>query len=1094
MHVIFRESHGLDEAATPVDLGQSPGDLVVLSFSDSDLGAFAAGWHRAAGSLPTLRLANLAALKHPLSVDTYIESTLSGAKGILIRLIGGVPYWSYGLQQVEALARRKGIALAVLPADGRPDPRLDAVSTLPVSTLKRLADLCNTGGAVAAQAALAQFALATGLYAGPVSGAKSLPEVGAWSAESGLSCPAAAAFGMTRPRVLVVFYRTWLTAHDLAPIETLSGTLKARGFDVVCIFVPSLKSPDARRWTERWVRYLAPKAIINATSFSARGDDGASPLDSAGVPVFQVALSTSTHRAWSSADRGLSPSDLAMHVVLPEVDGRIFAGVVSFKEPATRDPATEFSRFAHKDDEARIAAVVNRVAGWIRLSTIDAPEKRLALILSTYPGKTHQMAHAVGLDALASADAILDDLESSGYRAGSGAPLAESLAEETQAWPISDYLKALKTLPVILSDALTKVWGAPRDDPFARDDAFHFAAVHRGSVLVALQPERGQLDARDAEYHDLSRTPRHAYVAFYLWLRHKLGLHALVHIGAHGTLEWLPGKSVALSNSCWPEALIGDLPVIYPFIVNDPGEAAQAKRRIGALTLGHIPPALRQGGTPERLTRLEGLLDEFSNADGLDPRRRDRLQADIRAEAAVAGVEADLGLDQATSLAEAITRIDRFVCDVKESRYGDGLHVFGRMSVNAMPGSETSVTAERQGLIDALAGRRVAPGPSGSPYRGRSDVLPTGRNLYTTDPRSVPSRAAYAQGVKLADELVRRHLQDAGDYPKGLVVDLWGSATMRTSGEEFAMALHLLGAKPIWDDASDRVSGVEILPLALLDRPRIDVTLRVSGLFRDVFPTLSTLFGQAVKALSRRDEAPDWNPYAGQNAGSRVFGPAPGSYGLGMGDAVQDFTEVGRVRAGDAWLAASAWALDGPEPAKDTQGIAARVAQADAFVHPQDLPETDLLLAADYAAHEAGFAAAQRITGGAAALYHLDATNPGRPIARPLREEIARVVRGRAANPGWITGMMRHGFRGAAEIAATLDHLAAFAHLAGVVEPHLIDLYHDATLGEENVRDFLLRENPEALAAMETCFSALHAAGLWQTRRNSILAKLELRA
>ncbi|MCA3447203.1 MAG: cobaltochelatase subunit CobN [Rhodobacter sp.] len=1094
MHVIFRESHGLDETATPTDLGQSPADLVVLSFSDSDLGAFAAGWHRAEGRLPGLRLANLAALRHPLSVDTYLERTLSGAKGILIRLIGGVPYWSYGLAQVEALARAKGIALAVLPADGRADARLEAVSTLPASTLKRLAQLCDTGGAVAAQAALAQMALAAGLYAGPVPGAKTLPEVGGWTPQDGLTCPAAFGATATRPRVLVVFYRAWLTAHDLDPVQALIAALRDRGFDVLGLFAPSLKAPGAARWMARWVKALRPAAIVNATAFSARGDDGQTPLDGAGVPVFQVALSTATRQAWDGAARGLSPSDLAMHVVLPEVDGRLFAGVASFKEPGTADAALQFARFAHRADAARVCAIADRVAGWVRLGATAVADKRVALVLSTYPGKAHQMAHAVGLDALASAEAMLADLADAGYRAPPGGPLAGALMQETLDWSLGDYRLAVQTLPASLRQALQSAWGAPEDDPAVAGGRFRFAALRRGNVLVALQPERGQVAERDGEYHDLSRTPRHGYVAFYLWLRQAFGAQALVHIGAHGTLEWLPGKAVALSDACWPEALTGDLPVIYPFIVNDPGEAAQAKRRIGALTLGHIPPALRPGGTPERLARLEGLLDEFSNADGLDPRRRDRLQADIRAEAAAAGVEADLGLDRAASLAEAITRIDRFVCDVKESQFGDGLHIFGRVPPHATPEAEASAHAERASLLEALAGRRIAPGPSGSPYRGRADVLPTGRNLFSTDPRAVPSRAAHAQGVKLAEELVRRHLQDQGDWPRGLVVDLWGSATMRTAGEEFAMALHLLGAKPVWDEGSDRVSGVEILPVALLERPRIDVTLRVSGLFRDVFPGLSALFGQAVRALAARDEAADWNPYAGRAAAARVYGPEPGTYGLGMASAAEDYSDEGRAKAGEAWLSASAWALDGQEPVQDRAGIAARVVAADSFVHLQDLPETDLLLAADYAAHEAGFAAARAMTGGQAALYHLDITDPARPRARALREEVARVVRGRAANPGWLAGMMRHGFRGGAEMAATLDHLAAFAHLAGVVEPHLFDLYHDATLGDDSVRAFLARENPGALAAMEARFAALNAAGLWRTRRNSILATLGRRA
>jgi cobaltochelatase CobN len=1094
MHVIFRESHGLEETETPVDLGQAAAELVVLSFSDSDLGAFAAGWHRGGGRdgrMPSLRLANLAALKHPLSVDTYVERTLDGARGILIRLIGGVPYWSYGLQQVEALARAKGIALAVLPADGRPDARLDAVSTVPASTLRRLAQYCDAGGAVAAQAALAQLALAAGLYAGPVAGAKGLPEVGAWTPEDGVACPLAVSLG-TGPLVLVVFYRSWLVAADLAPVEALTAALRARGFRVLGLFVPSLKAPDARGWLARQVAHLAPAAIVNATSFSGRGDSAGSPLDAAGVPVFQVALATSSRAAWDGAERGLSPADLAMHVVLPEVDGRLFAGVASFKEPEARDEALQFSRHAHRPEPARIDAIADRVAGWHRLATTPAEDRRPALVLSTYPGREWNLAHAVGLDALASAEAILADLAGAGHDIAPGPMLDLALKHERIRWPLADYRRALAALPESLRTALFTTWGAPEDDPDATDGAFAFAALRRGRALVALQPERGTPKARSDDYHDLSRTPRHAYVAFYLWLREQAD--ALIHIGAHGTLEWLPGKAVALSDACWPEALIGSTPVIYPFIVNDPGEAAQAKRRIGAVTLGHVPPPLRPSGTPQRLVRLEALLDEFSNADGLDPRRRDRLMQDIRAEARALGVEDDLGIPAAAGPAEAIARIDRFVCDVKESQFGDGLHVWGRApAAQAAFDAAASARAERQALLDAVAGRRIEPGPSGSPYRGRGDVLPTGRNLYTTDPRSVPTRAAYAQGVKLAGELVRRHLQDEGDWPRSVIVDLWGSATMRTAGEEFAMALALIGARPRWDEGSERVAGVEILPIAELDRPRIDVTLRVSGLFRDVFPTLSALFQQAVRALAARDEAPDWNPYAGRE-GARVYGPAPGSFGLGMGADLGDYSDEGRRKAGEAWLSASAWAFDGDSAARDEAGLRARVAAAEAFVHLQDLPETDILLAEDYATHEAGFAAAQKVAGGHAALYHLDNTDPARPRARALPEEVARVVLARAANPAWIAGMRRHGFRGAAEIATTLENMAAFAHLAGAVSPHLFDLFWEATLGDAEVTDFLDTANPEALAAMRARFAELHAAGLWRSRRNSILAEVGARA
>ncbi|MBU2962013.1 cobaltochelatase subunit CobN [Citreicella sp. C3M06] len=1098
MHVVFRESHGLEETETPTDLGQDAADLVVLSLSDSDLGAFAEGWHRGGGPegrLPSLRLANIAALKHPLSVDTYVENTLSGAKGILIRLIGGVPYWPYGLQHIQSLARTHGIALAVLPGDGRADSRLDELSTLPISTLRRLAHHCDTGGAIAAQAALAQLALAAGLYAGPVQGPKALPSVGAWTPETGLTCPAAVQALTGQRRIVIVFYRSYLVAADLAPIKAFFHALRDRCCDVVALFAPSLKAPEAAGWLRRQIARLRPDAILNATAFSGKGGDGRSPLDAAGVPVFQVALATSTRDAWAMGERGLSPADLAMHVVLPEVDGRILAGVASFKQPGPRDAHLQFSRHAHQPDPERIDAIATRVMGWLDLADKPPVERRVALILSTYPGKDWNMGHAVGLDAPQSARVICEDLAAAGYDTGTGSPpcgdvLQTGLAARQTRWPLAEYQSALARLPAAMQEALTTAWGAPEDDPDVHDGAFHFAAMPCGKLWIALQPERGLPGGREDSYHDLSRVPRHAYVAFYHWLQQQCD--ALIHIGAHGTLEWLPGKSVALSGSCWPEVLTGSLPVIYPFIVNDPGEAAQAKRRIGAVTLGHIPPPLRNSGTPDRLARLESLLDEFSNADGLDPRRRDRLQSDIRAEAQTQGIERDLGLDGASCSAEAITRIDRFVCDIKDSQFGEGLHIWGRPPRGKAPfATAGSVAAERQSLLDALDGRRIAPGPSGSPYRGRRDVLPTGRNLFTTDPRAVPTRAAHAQGARLAQELIRRHLQDEGDWPRGVIVDLWGSATMRTAGEDFAMALDLLGVRPVWDAGSERVSGIEVVPLSELDRPRIDVTLRVSGLFRDVFPTLSALFAQAVRALAARDEATDWNPYVGRDDLARVYGPAPGEFGLAMGAALEDYTDAGRRMAGEAWLSASSWALDGETASQDIVGIRNLVAQADGFVHAQDLPETDLLLASDYATHEAGFAAAQQITGGRAALYHLDNTLPERPRARALTEEIARVVHARAAHPGWIAGMKQHGFRGAAEIAATLDNMASFAHLAGAVSPHLFDLYHDATLGDPETDGFLRDANPQAHAAMQARFADLLRAGLWRTRRNSVLADLE---
>jgi cobaltochelatase CobN len=796
--------------------------------------------------------------------------------------------------------------------------------------------------------------------------------------------------------------------------------------------------------------------------------------------VFQVALSTARRDQWAESQRGLSPGDLAMHVVLPEIDGRLFAGVVSFKSPDERDPDLQFSRLEHRADDERVGAVAGRVTAWHSLANKPPHEKHLAIVLSNYPGRPYQIAHAVGLDALASVEALSSDLGAAGFDVQAATRLVDALSRSQLSWDIVEYRAALSALPRPLQDELSNAWGAVEDDPCCRNGRIHFVAIRCGKAIIAVQPERGEAKTRDGTYHDLSRTPRHAYVAFYLWLRRQ-GIDALVHMGAHGTLEWLPGKSVALSQACWPEALTGDLPVLYPFIVNDPGEAAQAKRRITAVTIGHLPPPLQPAALPDSLRRLERLLDEYSTADGLDPARRQRLIASIRDEARAAGLEDDLGLAVSAASAEAVPRIDRFVCDLKESQFGDGLHVFGRGACGE---------AEKAALLAALSGRRVAPGPAGSPYRGRSDVLPTGRNLFAVDPRAVPTPSAHAQGVKLAEELLRRHLQDHGDWPRGLMVDLWGSSTMRTAGEDFAMALHLAGIAPRWHHASGRVSGYDIISPAELGRPRIDVTLRVSGLFRDVFSNLALLFEAASGALSAREGEDDENPYRHRVA--RVFAPRPGQYGVGIASLPDVFTAESRQAAGEAWLSASSWAFarDG-EMRPDRTGIETRLAATDAFVHAQDLPETDLLLAADFAAHEAGVAAAAAGLGSPApSLYHLDATRPDQPRTRSLTEEISRVVRARAANPDWIAGMMGHGFRGAAEIAATLEHMAAFAHLANVVPSHLFDLYFDATLGNDRVRSFVACENPAALVAIETCFRRLREASLWNTRRNSIAAAL----
>ena len=1095
MHVLFREKHGLEETDIPIDLKQKPADLVVLSYSDSDLKAFAEGWRRgyknSSKNFITLRLANISNLRHPLSIDTYIENTLSETKGILIRLIGGVPYWEYGLGQIQNLAKKKKIPLAILPADGRTDERLDQISNLPISTLRQLSTLCDQGGPVASQAALAQMALAAGLYASPVAGQRIIPNCGFWQPSKEITEEIKDIKLLKNlPIVIIVFYRSFITANDLNPIKELYYSLRRIKIMPIGIFTPSLKEPKSAKWISDQLATLKPSCIINVTSFSSKNKDGLTPLDIGNTLIFQIALSTNKKKDWEREERGLSPTDMAMHVALPEIDGRIFAGVGSFKEKMPTDIQLQFNEIKHQTYKDGINSITQKVNSWINLQKKSLKKKKLAFILSSYPGKSWQIAHAVGLDTIASIQEIFKDFEY--ISEDKKLDVIKNLNSKTIKWSLSSYKNSLKNISKKLKKDLYDEWGDPELDVNCVGKSFVFKGFFLNNTLIALQPERANLDTKKNDYHDLSLVPCHGYVAFYLWLQFKLSCDAVVHLGTHGTLEWLPGKSVALSKDCWPEALIGSMPVIYPFIMNDPGEALQAKRRINAVTISHIPPTLVNAASSKKFELLETLLDEFSNADGLDPKRRDRLKTDIRNEAQSLGVEGDLDFKSNISQNEALTKIDRFVCDIKETQFGYGLHIFGRkQDFKTKFDSKISAEYEKNNLKKCIEGKRIEPGPAGSPYRGRLDVLPSGRNIYANDPLSLPSRSSYSQGGKIADEFVKSYLQENGEWPKSIIIDLWGSATMRTGGEEFSMALHLLGAKPIWVDGTERVSGIEILPLALLDRPRVDVTLRVSGLFRDIFPILSILYNQVIQALSERDENPEWNPFIKKKRSPRVFGPRPGTYGIkGDFDTSKDF-EINKKIVGESWLESSSWSINGNEFKQELNEIKERVANTETFIHLQDLKETDILLNADYAKHQGGFAAAKQLMGGHYDSFHIDISNDKEVRTRKLKEEISRIVIARASNPKWIKGMQNHGYRGAAEISETLDNLVLYAQLTDSVSSHLFDLYYEATLGNPEVNSFIKTLNLEAFNSMKNKFKKLYDSELWTTNSNSIAVSIE---
>ena len=1090
MHLLRTDGRSPEDAESAVDLGQTPGDIVVLSFSDSDLGALAEAAEHRDGAL-SLRLAGLARLRHPYSVDLYAERIVAKARFVLVRLLGGLDYWRYGVDELARVARAHGVALAIIPGDAREDARLDCASTLPVADLRRLWAYFQNGGTGNMGSLLGWIETWLGRPA-PWCEPKPVPPAGRYVA-------ACRAVNDARGHAFITFYRSMVLAGDCAPIVALADQLAQRGIAVTALYATSLKDPEAATLLAATIAAKRPDVIVNTTAFSGRGDDTPSVLDRADCVVLQAILAGAGEDHWRANARGLGPADLAMNVVLPEMDGRLVTAAISCKAESLRGTALQFSRLTHRPIASRVAFVADLAANWIRLRRMPAASRRLAMVLSDYPGRLGREGYAVGLDTPASVTAIAEDLRAAGYAIGS-LPATDALMGALTGkgsgagLGVEDYRTLLDTLPRDFVAGLAAHWGDPADDPSVRDGTFVVRHIQAGHLTLALQPDRGHRDSRKSDYHDTALPPRHAYVAFYLWLRHRCGIDALIHCGTHGTLEWLPGKPVALDESCAPEVLLGPTPLVYPFIVNNPGEAAQAKRRNAAITIGHMTPPLVEAGAHGTALELEALFDEYAAAETLDPKRARIIGRTLIERAAETGLAAESGVDLSGGLA-GLVALDAWLCDVKEMRIRDGLHVFGREAGD--PSQGQCAAGERAGLVAALEGRFVAGGPAGAPSRGRMDVLPTGRNLYGTDPRAVPSRTATEIGRRAADAVAERYAQDHGDWPRAIVLDLWASATMRTGGEDLAQAMAHLGVRPRWDHASARVNGFEILPYASLARPRVDVTLRISGLFRDIFPAQIALFDQAVKAVAALDEEDAINPLAaarraGDSLAFRVFGAAPSLYGVGLGRTVDADPMAAREDLGRAYLAAGSHAYAGAsaEGVVAAGAFAARVAAADAFVHVQDMADLDMLDAQAHAEAEGGFAAAAHALDAAPALYHLDSGATDRLLVRTQTEEIARVVRGRAANPRWIAGQMRHGHRGAAEIAETVDNLYAMAVMSDAVASRHFDMMFQATCAAPDVRAFLLESNRDAARAIAGRFRDAARRGLWTSRRNSDAATL----
>jgi len=1228
MHLLAAQAGTISDGSEAVDLGQSPANMVVLSAADTELAALSAAFNAWEAAPFGLRLANLTRLAHHMSVDLYVEQVIAQARLVVVRLLGGRSYWPYGIEQIVAVCRRHGVALALLPGADQPDPDLSAESTMAPEAVERLWAYLLHGGPDNCRSFLAYGASLIGHQAEWLE-PRPLPQAGLYGAADPKD---------DRPRVLVVFYRALVLAGDTAPVDALLQGLRAQGLAASALYVHSLKDGVSAALTRTLLAEAPPDVIVNATGFavSSPGRAESGPLDAADCPVLQVILASGTEEAWAAGNQGLGPRDIAMNVALPEVDGRLITRAVSFKR-AHRDEATQCDLAVHSPVADRIDFVTRLAANWAKLRRKPPLERRVALVLANYPNRDGRIGNGVGLDTPAATIQVLRALGEAGYRVtdipANGNALIELMqAGATNDWralahrerretlSLPDYLAWFHSQPRALQDRVTGRWGTPEADPFfAKGEVtcgdFILPATRFGSVTVAVQPARGYNIDPASSYHDPDLVPPHNYLAFHAWLQDGFRADAVVHMGKHGNLEWLPGKALALSAECFPEAALGPLPHLYPFIVNDPGEGTQAKRRAAAVIIDHLTPPLTRAESYGPLRELERLVDEYYEAAGVDPRRLAVLKREILTLSAAAGLDEDLGITRDDDPDAALKKLDNHLCELKELQIRDGLHVFGVSPegdqlidllvalarvprgnspeaaslpralaadlgldfdpLDCVPGDnwtgprpaalggespwrsngdtverlealsraliagersagpgwsrtipvlqwieghlrpivESCGAAEIEGLLTGLAGRFVPPGPSGAPTRGRPDVLPTGRNFYSVDTRAVPTPAAWSLGWKSAQLLLERHLQEHGDWPKALALTAWGTSNMRTGGDDIAQGLALMGVKPRWDVGSNRVAGFEILPATILDRPRIDVTLRVSGFFRDAFPNLIDLFDSASRAVAALDEPADINPLAervrterarlqsegatpeqaARQAGFRVFGSMPGAYGAGLQALIDEKGWTTRADLAESYIAWGGWAYGaGAEGEAGHTLFRQRLSKVEAVVQNQDNREHDLLDSDDYYQFEGGLAAAvETASGRAPTVWHADHSRPETPHIRTLDDEIARVVRARVVNPKWIRGVMRHGYKGAFEMAAGVDYLFAFAATTKAVKDHHFDLVAEAYLGDETVLDFLKANNPAALAEIRARLREAIERGLWHPRRNSTHRLLE---
>lgn len=1217
---------------------QQPGDLVFLSAADTEIHALNAACHalQAPGiSLPSLRMANLVFLRQELSIDHYVENVVRHAKLVVCRLLGGKGYYAYLVEILRHYCDQWNIPVLFLPGYDAPDLELMESSSVDITVTDMVWKYFSAGGPQNLQHCLRylwhRFFACPADFQPPAF----LPDlfIALPVGEIMDRVAFAAQASTSLPLVPLIIYRTHYVAGNTEPVAVLCELLSQQGFQPMPVYVSNLRDAAMLEELFRFITLggqVSPAVILNTTSFSTKAlseeeDENTFLFARLGVPVIQAIFASCTREQWEEGLFGLPPTDVAINIALPEMDGRIIGTAVSFKADNGRDPLTDSHIVAYRAYRPGCSRTVEMAVHWVRLQQLKNEEKNIALIMPNYPNKDSRLANGVGLDTPASVTAILQALRDAGYITGTYIPensaalmemLTHYITNDTTTFYTRPYQVFLEEdlflswyngLSPVLKERVERQWGSPQAAACYTAGRFALPGCMLGNIFVSIQPARGYNSDPKSIYHSPDLPPTFDYLAFYCWLHHSFKAHAVVHTGKHGNLEWLPGKSVALNlDSCFPAALFPSLPHFYPFIINDPGEGTQAKRRNHAVIIDHLVPPMARAESFGALAKLEQLVDEYYEAASLDTRRAALIRTSIRNLVKEEHLFTDLQTD-GKDMDELLLKLDAYLCELKESQIRDGLHIFGQVpsgeqlhsllvALHRLPGAglpgitqaiakdwqlpfdplncdyatpldtalegitcrttgdavewmekvalaymeplvcgalpaagpETTRVLERMqqntlprllatteeitNLLKGLSGGYVPSGASGAPTRGRVSILPTGRNFYSVDVRSIPTETAWRLGQKSAQLLIDRYLQEHGEYPRRIGLSVWGTATMRTGGDDLAQAFALMGVRPKWQNESRRVTDFEIISLIELRRPRVDVTLRISGFFRDAFPDMISLFNAVVARLVQLDEPPEDNPIRAQYlseknnweqkglatekaaewASFRVFGSKPGAYGAGLQALIDEKNWTTREDLALVYMNWSAYAYNGKQ-----QGVSAyeafkqRLSNIQVVMHNQDNREHDILDSDDYYQFHGGMAnAVEQVGGTQPVMYFGDHSRPENPRVKSLKEELLKVYRSRVINEKWMAGMRRHGYKGAFEMAATMDYLFAYSATTGLVDDFIYEGITQAYLLEEINRNFLQQANPHALQDMSGRMLEAIQRGLWKEPKEEIKEQL----